>query len=135
MDTVCRGLLSARFRTFCRVPFDEAQAPRGMSRGGCLAAGFARFRCAARRHDQLVAFSRKGRGFCPSCGGRRMTERAAHLVDYVFPDVPDAINPAHAGDRRSAVRCVDRPLLVCFAVVGVLDYTASGRCGSEIRPQ
>jgi len=27
----------------------------------------------------------KGRGFCPSCGGRRMTERAAHLVDHVLP--------------------------------------------------
>ena len=26
------------------------------------------------------------RGFCPSCGGRRMTERAAHLIDRVFPD-------------------------------------------------
>ena len=23
---------------------------------------------------------------CPSCGGRRMAERAAHLVDHVFPD-------------------------------------------------
>jgi len=55
---------------------------------GCLAAGFARFRCAACRHEQFVAFSCKGRGFCPSCGGRRMTERAAHLVDHVFPDVP-----------------------------------------------
>jgi len=55
---------------------------------GCLAAGFARFRCAACRQERLVAFSCKGRGFCPSCGGRRMTERAAHLVDHVFPDVP-----------------------------------------------
>src|SRR5712692_9601610 len=25
---------------------------------------------------------------CPSCGGRRMAERAAHLLDHVFPDVP-----------------------------------------------
>ena len=38
--------------------------------------------------ERLVAFSCKGRGFCPSCGGRRMAERAAHLVDHVFPDVP-----------------------------------------------
>jgi hypothetical protein len=29
----------------------------------------------------------KGRGVCPSCGGRRMSELAAHLVDYVIPDV------------------------------------------------
>ena len=55
---------------------------------GCLAAGFARFRCRACGADRLVAFSCKGRGFCPSCGGRRMTERAADLVDHVFPEVP-----------------------------------------------
>src|SRR5207245_4006848 len=35
------------------------------------------------------AFSCKGRAICPSCGGRRMAERAAHLVDHVLPaDVP-----------------------------------------------
>ena len=55
---------------------------------GCLAAGFARFRCPDCRFDRLVPFSCKGRGFCPSCGGRRMTDRAAHLVDHVFPAVP-----------------------------------------------
>ncbi len=55
---------------------------------GSLAAGFARFRCRACGRDRLVAFSCKGRGFCPSCGGRRMTERAAQLVDRVFPRVP-----------------------------------------------
>jgi hypothetical protein len=54
---------------------------------GCLAAGFARFHCDACRYDRLVPFSCKGRGFCPSCGGRRMAERAAHLVDHVLPDV------------------------------------------------
>ena len=26
--------------------------------------------------------------FCPSCGGRRMADTAAHLVDRVFPNVP-----------------------------------------------
>ena len=55
---------------------------------GSLAGGFARFRCAGCGADRLVAFSCKGRGFCPSCGGRRMTDRAAHLVDRVFPRVP-----------------------------------------------
>jgi rRNA maturation endonuclease Nob1 len=50
-------------------------------RCGVLAHGFARFRCTACGTDRLVAFSCKGRGFCPSCGGRRMTERAAHLTD------------------------------------------------------
>ena len=57
-------------------------------RCGFLAGGFARFRCDACRTERLVALSFKGRGFCPSCGGRRMAERAARLVDHVLPDVP-----------------------------------------------
>ena len=60
---------------------------RAFLRCGWLAGGFARFRCAGCGLDRLVAFSCKGRGFCPSCGGRRMSEHAAHLVDHVFPDV------------------------------------------------
>ena len=31
-------------------------------------------------------FSCKGRGFCPSCGGRRMAAGAANLVDHVLPE-------------------------------------------------
>jgi len=50
--------------------------------------GFARLRCDSCAFERLVPFSCKGRGFCPSCGGRRMTERAAHLVDEVLPRVP-----------------------------------------------
>jgi hypothetical protein len=55
---------------------------------GVLAHGFARFFCASCGKDALVAFSCRGRGFCPSCGGRRMADLAAHLVDRVIPDVP-----------------------------------------------
>ncbi|MBW2463939.1 MAG: transposase zinc-binding domain-containing protein [Deltaproteobacteria bacterium] len=55
---------------------------------GVLAHGFARFRCDDCGTDRLVAFSCKGRGFCPSCGGRRMTARVAHLVDEGVPYVP-----------------------------------------------
>jgi hypothetical protein len=55
---------------------------------GVLAHGFARVRCERCAFEHLVPFSYKGRGFCPSCGGRRMTERAAHLVDGVIPPVP-----------------------------------------------
>jgi hypothetical protein len=55
---------------------------------GILARGFLRVRCDACRLDRLVPFSCKGRGFCPSCGGRRMADTAAHLVDRVFPEVP-----------------------------------------------
>lgn len=55
---------------------------------GVLAKGFARFACDDCRADRLVPFSCKGRGFCPSCGGRRMAERGAHLIDAVLPHVP-----------------------------------------------
>ncbi|MBI4608833.1 MAG: transposase [Candidatus Rokubacteria bacterium] len=55
---------------------------------GVFEHGFARFRCDGCAVERLVPFSCKGRGFCPSCGGRRMTERAAHLVDEVLPRVP-----------------------------------------------
>ncbi|HJN77361.1 MAG TPA: transposase zinc-binding domain-containing protein, partial [Myxococcota bacterium] len=55
---------------------------------GILAHGFVRVRCSTCKDDLLVAFSCKGRGFCPSCGGRRMADTAARWVDRVLPDVP-----------------------------------------------
>ena len=55
---------------------------------GVLAHGFLRVHCDACRLDRVVPFSCKRRGFCPSCGGRRMADTAAHLVDRVFPEVP-----------------------------------------------
>jgi len=55
---------------------------------GILAHGFLRLRCADCGHDKLLAFSCKRRGFCPSCGARRMAQTAAHLVDHVIPRVP-----------------------------------------------
>ena len=55
---------------------------------GILAHGFARLRCTECALERLVPFSCKGRGFCPRCGGRHMTESAARLVDEVLPRVP-----------------------------------------------
>ena len=55
---------------------------------GILARGFLRLRCADCGHDKLLAFSCKRRGFCPSCGARRMSQSAAHLVEHVIPRVP-----------------------------------------------
>jgi hypothetical protein len=55
---------------------------------GLLARGFLRLRCGDCGHDKLAAFSCKRRGFCPSCGARRMAQTAAHLVDHVIPHVP-----------------------------------------------
>ena len=67
--------------------FVEQEFPAYL-RCGWLAAGFARFRCAACGTDRLVTFSCKGRGFCPSCGTRRTTVLTAHLTDHVFLGVP-----------------------------------------------
>ena len=44
---------------------------------GILANGFLRLRCGECGHDKLLAFSCKRRGFCPSCGARRMSQTAA----------------------------------------------------------
>jgi Putative transposase/Transposase zinc-binding domain len=55
---------------------------------GILAHGFCRVFCERCNRSELVAFSCKHRGFCPSCGARRMADLAAHLVDTVFPEVP-----------------------------------------------
>ena len=55
---------------------------------GRLEHGFLRVRCDACHAEHLVAFSCKHRGFCPSCGARRMAESAALLVDEVFSREP-----------------------------------------------
>ena len=55
---------------------------------GVLAYGFVRFKCGDCRSEQLVAFSCKKRGFCPSCGGKRMADTSTHLVEHIIPRVP-----------------------------------------------
>jgi len=55
---------------------------------GRLEEGFLRVRCGSCHAEKLVAFSCKKRGFCPSCGGRRMAETAALLADEVLPERP-----------------------------------------------
>ncbi len=55
---------------------------------GRLEHGFLRVRCETCHEERLVAFSCKRRGFCPSCGARRMAESSALLVDEVFPHQP-----------------------------------------------
>ena len=56
---------------------------------GVLGYGFVRLKCDDCGKEKALAFSCMGRGFCPSCTGRRMADTAARLVDDVFPrDVP-----------------------------------------------
>ena len=91
-------VLASHLETFLARGADDVTTPglpryvvrelRAYLRCGILAHGFARFLCFRCGADTFVAFSCKGRGFCPSCGGRRMAESAAHLVDHVLPRVP-----------------------------------------------
>ncbi len=106
------------------LPRFVEQEFRDFLRCGCLASGFARFRCTACGLDRLVAFSCKGRGFCPSCGGRRMAERAGHLVDHVFPPVPVRQWVLSLPHRLRYVLAWDHDL--CRAVVGVYVRTVLG---------
>jgi ribosomal protein S27AE len=69
---------AARLRDGDGVPQFVERGFRDFLRCGFLARGFARFRCGDCGLDRLVAFSCKGRALCPSCGGRRMAERAVH---------------------------------------------------------
>jgi len=95
-----------------RAPPRRARAPRDLPRGspparwghrpaavrrselrdflscGHLAAGFVRLRCENCRKDLLVPFSCRGRGFCPSCTGRRMASLAARLAEEVLAGLP-----------------------------------------------
>ncbi|TXH47436.1 MAG: hypothetical protein E6Q92_00605 [Burkholderiaceae bacterium] len=42
---------------------------------GILAPGLLRLRCGDCGHDKLSAFNCKRRGFCPTCGARRLRRR------------------------------------------------------------
>jgi hypothetical protein len=78
---------------------------------GVLARGFIRLRCGSCGLDRLVPFSCKNRGFCNSCGGRRMADTAAHLVDRVIPRVPVRQWGALASSCSAVppgLRCQDR---------------------------
>jgi hypothetical protein len=44
-----------------------------------------RLKCEDCGQSRLVAFSCKGRGFCPSCLGRRMNATSANLIERVLP--------------------------------------------------
>ncbi len=93
-ETVLYGVVLSDLETFLArdrerpLPRFVEREFRGFLECGILAHGFLRVHCDACGRDRIVAFSCKGRGFCPSCLGRRMADTAAHLVDRVLPEVP-----------------------------------------------
>lgn len=94
--TLLYQLVEQHFPTFCDV---RAAAGRPLPdyvqeefdaylKCGRLEEGFLRVRCEQCHAEKLVAFSCKKRGFCPSCGARRMAETAALLANEVLPECP-----------------------------------------------
>ncbi len=79
------ALRAAQGRPLPRYVQEEFE---GYLKCGRLEHGFLRVRCESCHAEKFVAFSCKGRGFCPSCGARRMAESAALLVDDVLPNKP-----------------------------------------------
>jgi transposase-like protein len=57
---------------------------------GCedLAKGFERVRCDFCRHEYMLAFSCKGRYFCPSCHQKRVLQFGTWVADEVLAPVP-----------------------------------------------
>jgi hypothetical protein len=55
---------------------------------GDLHNGFARVKCCDCHHEYLVAFSCKGRHFCPSCHQRRVVEFGEYLSTEILDEVP-----------------------------------------------
>jgi len=72
---------------------------------GILEHGFLRVKCEYCHDERAVAFSCKRRGFCSSCGARRMVDSAALLVDEILPHQP----------MRQWVLTVPFPLRFLFA--------------------
>jgi len=124
------------------LPRFVATELREYLRCGVLSEGFARMHCDACGHDRLVGLSCKGRGFCPSCGGRRMTELAAHLVDHVLPvartrqwvlSLPFALRASVAWDHDLALavqRVVVRAVLGAYRRRAQKAGIADGRAGA-----
>jgi ribosomal protein S27E len=94
--TLLYQLVQQHYPAFCELRAGAGRPLPGFVQEECeaylkcgrLEEGFLRLRCEQCHAEKLVAFSRKKRGFCPSCGARRMTETAATLADEVLPERP-----------------------------------------------
>ena len=115
------------------VPRSCRREVEGFLHCGILGYGFARVHCDACKQDCVVAFSCKGRGFCPSCGTRRMVDTAAWLVDRVIPEVPVRQWVLSLPYRVRHVCAYDAE--VCAAVRGILVRAVSAFYERRARQQ
>lgn len=79
--------LSRRRETGTPMPGFVVKELRRFLRCGVLACGATSFRCEHCGQSRMTALSCGGRGFCPRCTGRRMTELADEWTGYVLPRV------------------------------------------------
>ena len=95
-DAVLYRVLAANVETFIAdrelegraVPSRVAKELRAYLKCGILHYGFVRVVCPGCQFEMPVGYSCKGRGFCPSCCGKRMAEAVEHLIDHVLPVAP-----------------------------------------------
>jgi len=92
--------LDAHFDTFLEIYPEVYERDYGFLRPvipevvgkfmGCgdFAKGFARVRCDHCKHEYLLAFSCKGRWFCPSCHQKKVQLFGALLAETVLAPVP-----------------------------------------------
>ena len=90
-----------------------------------------RLRCAECAHEKLVAFSCKRRGFCPSCGARRLKALQAASRTYRI-----ALGP-RAGQKVLSVRTVasrdEKTTAAMCADAHGFSLHAAVRCGAHQR--
>lgn len=70
------------------LPTSLMREVRAYLRCGVLRHGFVRVRCEACGEEVLVGFSCKGRGYCPSCNGKKAALTGKHVVEQVLPEAP-----------------------------------------------
>jgi len=93
-DTTLFKVLAGNIETFIAqreaagngLPSYVVKELKGFLECGIIQHGFIRCKCEDCGFERAVPYSCKGRGFCPSCGAKRMAETAAHLVDNVLPE-------------------------------------------------
>jgi hypothetical protein len=87
LRTRLAGFVAERERQGAPLPRFVLEELEGYLQCGVLAFGCAHFECEGCGAVRVTALSCKGRGFCPRCCGRRMSERARHLAERVLPEV------------------------------------------------
>ena len=95
-ETVLYKTVAAHVETFIAdreteghpVPQRVAKELRNYLTCGILQYGFLRVLCPSGDYETVVPYNCMGRGFCPSCCGKRGAEDVGHLVDQVLPWAP-----------------------------------------------